>query len=200
MNITCLKWKGKISPSYIVWIWKDIMNRIIVVIVFLLSPIDLQLIGSGDSFLFIIFSILFISLYFLVKGCEKIGIKRLPYFLVSTILFSITVAQPQITYLGLLLYLSFLFYFMVIDNKKVTKSVIIGFVKTSFYLITLIILLIMPLILTSFMGLFNFSPSSSYANPLTNFYVYSATFFNMLTFNTYPTQPNVYKSKYWLQK
>lgn len=165
------------------------MNRIIVVIVFLLSPIDLQLIGSGDSFLFIIFSILFISLYFLVKGCEKIGIKRLPYFLVSTILFSITVAQPQITYLGLLLYLSFLFYFMVIDNKKVTKSVIIGFVKTSFYLITLIILLIMPLILTSFMGLFNFSPSSSYANPLTNFYVYSATFFNMLTFNTYPTQP-----------
>jgi hypothetical protein len=108
------------------------------------------------------------------------------YLFVSVIFLSLTVSIPQIFYLGSVLYLIFIFYNFVVDKGRLKLDGLKKFVKILVASISLLVLLIMPMILTTIFGAYNLSPNSVVANPLNNFIAYSASFPNLLLMNSYP--------------
>lgn len=164
---------------------KSLLSRSVSSFFILLNPLTLQFIGAGDFFEFIIFGIFFLSLTLLSLSIDNDGNKGLTYMFLSILLLSCTVAIPQLFYLGIILYIIFIFYFEIVQNRH--KFVF--FVKKIVLILAIIILLSMPLILTTFFGVFNLSPNSSFANPLSNFIAYSSNFFNLLKLNSNPFTP-----------
>ncbi len=164
---------------------KSLISRSVSSIFILLNPLTLQFIGAGDFFEFIIFGIFFLSLTLVSLSINYKGNKSLIYTFISVLLLSFTVAIPQLFYLGIFVYIIFIFYFEIIENK----NKFMFFIKKSIFTFVLLILLSMPLILTTFFGSFNLSPNSSFVNPLSNFIAYSSNFFNLLKLNSNPFTP-----------
>jgi hypothetical protein len=165
---------------------KSQIARGLSVIFILANPLSLQFIGQGDFFQFFIWGIYFLSLYFLFRSSRSISRKRRVYYFISVIFLSLTVSVPQIFYLGSVLYAIFIFYRHVIDREGLRLDGLKRFVKILISTIVLLVLLIMPLILTTIFGVFNLSSGSTLANPLNNFAAYSASFPNLLLMNSFP--------------
>ena len=159
-------------------------SKMLATVFLMLNPLTLQMVGEGDSFQFLFLGIYFISLALLSKAIGSKGIQRPTYWIISVIFLSWTVAFPQLFYLGLPLYLIFTFYFSVLEKKQFNFSAILTFFKTCVITVVLIILLSAPLILTTFFGAYNLSPSSSSVRGLNNFALYSSSFFNLLLMNS----------------
>ena len=164
-------------------------SRIIASIFILSNPISLQLIGQGDPFQFLIWGLYFLSLLNLFKSSRRKDSSSKVFFFISIFLLSLTVAIPQIFYLGTPLYIVFIFYFYLSTEKPIKIRNLVKPLVVTLLAILILFLLIMPLLLTSFFGVYNLSPNSSIANPLSNFAFYSAHFPNMLIINSYPSLP-----------
>ena len=169
---------------------RSTISRIIAIVFILLNPLTLQLIGQGDPFQFIVWGVYFLSIWTFRKYTFAVGSYRQIFFLISLILLSFTVAVPQIFYLGVLLYIIFIFYFLLIEKGNYSKRAFLAFIKTLLLSLSLLAMLIMPLVLTILFGAFDLSPTSSVANPLNNYIAYSATFFNLLEMNAFPMLSN----------
>ena len=161
------------------------LSRIIAVLFFLLSPALLQQIAQGDFVEFFIYGIYFISISLLSSSLHSDGHKKYYLLIISLILVSITVIDLQLFYLGVPLYLIFMFYFSIIKNHSFSLHGLLIFLKDFTLSVIIIILFFMPIILPSLFGAFNLSPSSSVANPLSNFIFYSSNFFDMLLMNPF---------------
>ena len=172
--------------------YRNIIARTFSSLFILGNPLILQLVGQGDPYQFSIWGIYFISVLFLSKSLKSTDVKKIEYQLCSVLLLSVTVAVPQIFYLGVPLYFAFIFYFTVIDKRLFNSKGFILFLKNVIFSTILLIPLVSPLILTTFFGAFNLSPSSNFANPLSNFEGLSVSFSNMLLFNTFPGLPTTY--------
>jgi len=167
------------------------LPRAIATIFIFLNPSTLQFIGQGDSFQFVFWGVYFLSLFMLYSHVKSTtGVKRNVSLLISALLLSLTVAVPQIFYLGLPLYIIFAFYFSIIDRDTFSRKDLNFFLKTISKSMFLIIMFVMPLILTTLFGAYNLSPSSSIANPLNNYIAYSANFLNLLRINAFPMLNN----------
>ena len=165
---------------------KSLIARGFSVVFILANPLTLQFIGQGDPFQFIIWGIFFLSLYFLLKSLKIMGKTMKVYLFVSVTFLSLTVSVPQLFYLGSILYVIFIFYSIFIEGK-LKLSGLKKFFKILLSTIPLLLLLIMPLILPTLFGAYNLSPTSSIANPLSNFIANSSSFPNMLLMNSYST-------------
>jgi len=164
--------------------------KVIAMVFILLNPLTLQLIGQGDPFQFIVWGFYFLSVWTFKKYTFSVGSHKQIYFLISLIMLSFTVAIPQIFYLGVPLYIIFIFYFLLVEEGNYSKHAFLSFIKILFLSLSLLAMLIMPLVLTTLFGAFDLSPTSSFANPLNNYIAYSATFFNLLEMNAYPMLQN----------
>lgn len=164
-------------------------SRVSATIFILTNPISLQLIGQGDPFQFFVWGLYFLSLLFLFKSSKKEGGIRKVFLFLSISLLSLTVSIPQIFYLGTVLYIFFIFYFYLTTSKSIKLVSLFAPFKVTLMAISVLFLLSMPLLLTSFLGVYNLSPNSEIANPLSNFSFYSAHFINMLFINSYPSMP-----------
>ena len=165
---------------------KSLIARGLSVVFILANPLSLQFIGQGDPFQFIIWGIYFLSLFFLFESSRSTSYRRGVYLLISVIFLSLTVSVPQIFYLGSALYIIFIFYSYVIDYGQFKFEGFRRFLKILVTTISLLVLLIMPLILTTLFGAFNLSPNSAVASPLNNFIGYSTSFSNLLLMNSFP--------------
>jgi hypothetical protein len=165
---------------------KSLIARGSSVVFILANPLSLQFVGQGDPFQFIIWGIYFLSLFFLLKSSEITGRKEQLYLFLSVIFLSLTVSIPQIFYLGSVLYAILIFYSFVVDKRRLKLDGLKRFVKILVATFFLLVLLIMPLILTTLYGEYNLSPNSVIANPLNNFIAYSASFPNLFLMNSYP--------------
>lgn len=168
---------------------QSLISRGSAVVLILTNPLSLQLIGQGDPFQFIIWGVYFLGLFLIYKSSRVYKLKNYIYIFVSVILLSITVAIPQIFYLGVVLYMIFIFYFFILDKERQRLNKIKEFFKILVVALCFLVLLSMPLILTTLFGAFDLSPTSSVANPLNNYIFYSASYFNILLMNSYPSFP-----------
>jgi len=169
---------------------RSTISRIIAIVFILLNPLTLQLIGQGDIFQFIVWGVYFLSVWTFKKYTISVDSYRRIFLLISLVLLSFTVAVPQIFYLGVPLYIIFIFYFLLIEKGNFSKRAFLALIKTLLLSLSLLAMFIMPLVLTTLFGAYNLSPTSSVANPLINYIVYSATPFNLLEMNAYPMLPN----------
>ena len=153
----------------------------------LLNPLILQLIGQGDPYQFIIWGIFFLSLFFLFRSMNYRRSKSIVNLLISIVLLSVTVAVPQIFYLGSILFIVFIFYHNIIVPNKINRHSLWNFVRVFALAFVILSLLISPLILTTLFGAINLGPNSNVANPLSNYISYSSTLQNLLLMNSFPT-------------
>ena len=161
------------------------ISRTIATIFFLLSPALLQQIGLGNFGTFFIYAIYFISVSMLSISYSAEGHKRHYFLFLSVFLLSLTVLDLQLFYLGVPLYFLFMFYFLIIEKRRFTFEGFLAYLRNFLLGLVLIVLFSMPLILTSLFGAFNLMPSSSVANPLNNFIVYSTSISDLLLMNPF---------------
>jgi hypothetical protein len=149
---------------------------------YVLNPFFIQLIGSGDFYVFFYQSMIIFSYLFLVRWLRSN--KYLSYsLLVSSILFTFATSLYELFGLGFL-FAVFIFLFVMIADKRVLS------LKLKLYSIKLLTFFVMlvtfslPFILTTSINLGNLVGYSSPLN-FNNYYTNSSTFINVLTLHNY---------------
>ena len=165
---------------------KSIVSRSIASIFILLNPLTLQFIGQGDFFVFTFWGFYFLSLAFLFFSMTTDGYRKAGCISLAVVFVSFTVGIPQLFYIGLPLFVIFMFYFSFFEKRVTIIEGFKHFLQNFMIYIPLIILLAMPLLLTTLYGAYNLSPNSAVANPLANFVTYSVNMFSLLRLDSFP--------------
>ncbi len=168
---------------------KRFLSRIIATWFFMLNPLMLQMVGSGDSEAFIVFGVYLLSLLLIAKSIVSKDEMRVIYWFFSILLLSFTVAFSQLFYIGVPFYLLFTFYLLVIEQKGSFAIKIIRFAKYFTSIICTLPALLMPFLLALFSSSYSFLPNSSLAIPLNTYISYSSNPLNLLLMNSINFNP-----------
>lgn len=168
---------------------KRFLSRIIATWFYMLNPLMLQMVGSGDSEQFIVFGVYLLSLLLIAKSIDSKDEMRVFYWFFSILLLSFTVTFYQLFYLGVPFYLLFTFYLIVIEQKGPFALKIIRFAKYFTSIICILPVLLMPFLLSLFSSSYSFLPNSLLAIPF-NFYIaFASNPLNLLLMNSINANP-----------
>lgn len=167
---------------------KNIHLRVLSTLFFFFNGFQINQLAAGDFLIFWYQGFLLFSIFFLIKAIRDFnGINY--YWLISMIFLYLTVGQEQFLYLGLFLYLTFLIGETYQKNLLMTNSrmVVIKIIKYGLTGLFCIFILSLPFVLPALFGSFiSLGPTSSFAQPLSEFSFFTNNTLQVLLFQPYP--------------
>lgn len=165
------------------------LSRTVATLFMLLNPVTINFVQQGLFTSYLWQGFFFLGLSFVPAALKHEGLGKVKYAFLSALCIALTIGQPELFYLGVPLYFVFVAYFAIIHTSDYSRKSFVNFAKTSLTTCGLLIGLLMPLILTTAFSAYNLSPTSSLANPLSDYIAYSPNVWNLLSMDANPAFP-----------